>query len=115
MSEVEDTFRELIDQFHDKINSDAEAKEKLLGKEVRMNADIQGDAIYHFHLKDGEIVDFGLGAYDEKDCTVTMSLETFNKLRAEELSPMKAFMTKKITFEGSMSDLLMMRGVLTGD
>jgi putative sterol carrier protein len=70
---------------------------------------------YKFHLKDAKIIDFGIGDYAEKDVTVSMSNETFKKMQTGDLSPMKAFMTKKIQFEGSMSHLLMMRGVLTGE
>ena len=115
MTEIEAVFKELIDQFHEKMEEDKDAKEKLMGKEARMVVIITDENRYKFHLKDAKIIDFGVGDYADKDVTISMSHETFKKMQTGELSPMKAFMTKKIQFEGSMSHLLMMRGVLTGE
>lgn len=115
MSDVEDTFKELIEQFHQKMNEDADAKGKLAGKEVTMVVEITDEQKYKFHLKEAEIVEFGVGEYEEPDVRLFMEIATFKKLQSQELSPMRAFMEKKVTFKGSMSHLLLMRGVLGAD
>ena len=115
MSEIEAVFKDLIEQFHEKMKEDKSARDKLAGKEVRMVVIITDENRYKFHLKDGEIIDFGVGDYADKDVTVSMAKETFTKMQTGDLSPMRAFMTKKIQFEGSMSHMLLMRGVLTGE
>jgi len=109
---VEETLNGLVDQFHKKMEEDEEARKKISTKEIRMVFKVEGDNTYHFHLKDAKIIDFGIGEYDTQDIYVTTDKETFEKLQNKEMSPMKAFMTKKITFEGSMADLLYMRDVL---
>jgi putative sterol carrier protein len=50
----------------------------------------------------------------EADCTITMSLDTMEKLRKGELNPMVAAMTGKVKIKGDMALAMKLREIMGG-
>ena len=69
--------------------------------DASLKLDLRGEGIIHVDSKG----DKNIITNDDKpaDCTISMKLATFEKLRKGDLNPMMAVMTGKIKISGDMS------------
>jgi len=91
-----ESVREFFETLPEKIPA-----EKTAGVTNSWLFDITDAGIWLVDVDDGKIVVTEGEAH--ADARIAMSEETFRKLVARELNPMKAFMTRKIKVDGNMA------------
>ena len=109
MEEVEKLFRAAMEKFKVKIEEDENLKNELAGLTRTVNIDVHGLEGLSFILDDGEIKEFKVGKMDEVDILVSASEEDWIALFNGELKTMKAWATKRLTFEASLEDIMRLR------
>ncbi len=109
MDEVEKLFQVVMDKFKVKIAEDESLRTELGGVTKTVNIDVHDLDGLSFTLDKGEIKDFKVGKLDEADVMISASKEDFIALFNGELKPMKAWATKRLTFEASIEDIMRLR------
>jgi putative sterol carrier protein len=97
------TFQETIDKVK-KIAGEAD----VAGKDflaVQVNITEPDGGVFYVEVKDGNVT-VEPYEYNDKQCTVTMSNENFNKLLDGDLNPVLAFTLGKLKVDGDMGKAL---------
>lgn len=109
MDELEKLFQGAMEKFTAKIAEDENLKNELAGISRTVNIDVHGLDGLSFTLDNGEIKEFKVGKLDEVDIMISASKEDFIALFNGELKTMKAWATKRLTFEASIEDIMRLR------
>lgn len=96
-------------KFNERAKSDPKFQATLTDMERWIQLDIDGDQTYHFHLKDNHIDSVRDGPCPEPQVVVTSDKPTMLGIFSGEVSPMRAYMGKKIRFKATLMDLLVLR------
>ncbi len=96
-------------KFNERAKSDVKFQETLKDMTRWIQLDVAGDQTYHFHLKDYAIDGVRDGPCQDPEVVVTSDKATMLGIFAGEVSPMRAYMGKKIRFKATLTDLLVLR------
>jgi putative sterol carrier protein len=105
---MQDSIQTLIDKFHSKMEKDEKAKAEIAPLKKTFNIDL-GTEHYSMKLEDARITDFGPTVIDGADVTLITTPESLQALIDGTLRPMKAYVTKKISVQGKIQDLLFLK------
>jgi len=72
----------------------------------------EGGGVWHFAI-DGGAVRFAAGPGEAPTFTIQLSVQTFRRIRASELSPRRAFMRGKVRVQGSKPTAMKIASLLT--
>jgi len=106
---MEEQIQKLIDDFNERAKTDEKLKESLKGKVRSVLITFTDGESYNFRLEECQLVDFKVGALGKADIMVTSDMATFQAILNKEISPLKAYASKKIKFKASLSDLLTLK------
>jgi putative sterol carrier protein len=99
----------LVNQFNERAKSDENLRETLKDMERTIQLDVAGDGTYHFLLKDYKIDGVRDGPTADPQIQVTTDKATLTSIMDGELSPTRAYMSKKFKVKATMLDLLVLR------
>ena len=107
---MEEILKKLVNDFNEKSKDDKKIKDKIGDLERDIVIEITDDNTYHMLLKDCKLTDFGVGERDSK-IRIISDTNTFSKILNKEISPFKAYATKKLKIKAAFSDLLMIKSL----
>jgi len=97
------TFNELVDKVR-KIASEKDVSDKeFLAVQVNIS-DVEG-GVFYVEVKDGK-ASVEPYEYADRNCSVTMKLDDFDKLLDGDLNPLMAFSTGKLKVDGDLGKAL---------
>ena len=102
-----DAFNNLKEQFIDKDVSNIEN----LAFEFRVT-DLDG--VFYAEVKNGKLSIEPYNYYDN-NCVFTAKYEVFRKIINQELSPISAYLTKKLRVEGDIRKAMILEKIIKGD
>jgi putative sterol carrier protein len=105
---MEASIQTLIDKFHSRMEKDEQAKAEVMPLKKTINIDL-GSEHYSMKLEDARISDFKPEMNDGADVTLTTTPESLQGLIDGTLRPMKAYVTKKISIQGKIQDLMFLK------
>jgi putative sterol carrier protein len=85
------------------VHSDAERRQRIADLEARIQFELSGPEGGEFHLRvDRGAVRGGTGRLDEADLVLRLSVETWRRLNAGEISAPHALLAGQLRFHGSL-------------
>ena len=102
---TEEIIQKMIDKFHRRMAKDEKARAEVEPIVKKFNVDL-GEETFHMRLEHAEVVDFDKGLYDEADILLKTTPDYMRQLIEGTLSPMRAYVTKKIVVKGKIEDIL---------
>ena len=109
ITDVRSQLHKSVAQFNERAKTDAKFQETLRDMERHIQLDVAGDATYNFHLKDNRIDGVKDGPVQNPEVVVTTDKETLLGIFNGEVSAMRAYLTKKIKFQATLMDLLVLK------
>jgi len=109
ITEVRPQLLKSVAQFNERAKTDPKFQETLRDMERKIQLDVAGDATYNFHLKDYRIDGVKDGPAVNPQVVVTTDKETLLGIFNGEVSAMRAYLTKKIKFQATLMDLLVLK------
>ena len=100
-----------IKKIQKKIDDNSELKNEIRTIKKIVNVDFNVEQ-YYFIVDYSEIGAICPGINPEADITIFVSPDNFEKLLTGELHPMRAYVTKKITYKGDVRDLMYLKKYL---
>ncbi len=104
-----DLIQGKIDKFNKKAATDEKLAKELEGVVRKVQFDIGDDVVYKCILQNSRINDLQVGSFDDPDMRVVSDMDTLTLVLKGEMSPMKAWATKKIRIKASIDDMLRLR------
>lgn len=98
-----------VSEFNERAKTDPKFQETLRDVERRIQLVVEGDATYHFHLKDNQIDGVRDGPIEGAEVLVTTDKETLLGILSGEVSAMGAYLKKRIKFKATLMDLLILK------
>lgn len=98
-----------VARFNERAKTDPKFQETLKDMERKIQLDVAGDGTYHFHLKDYHIDGVRDGPAQAPQVVVTTDKDTLLGIFNGEVSAMRAYLTKKIKFQATLMDLLVLK------
>ncbi|MDR0523304.1 MAG: SCP2 sterol-binding domain-containing protein [Candidatus Methanoplasma sp.] len=105
---MQDSIQVWIDRFQSKVDSDEALRKELMPLKKTFNMDL-GTEHYSMRLEEGGIRGFAPVLADGADVTIRTTPASLQALMDGTLRPMKAYITKKISVEGKIQDLLFLK------
>lgn len=105
---MHDQIQTLIDKFHRKMEKDEEARKEIEPLVKSINLDL-GSEKYSLKLKNAHIDEFKDELTDGADITLFATPEDLKALIEGTLRPMKAYITKRISIQGKIQDLMFLK------
>ena len=102
-----DAFNNLKEQF---INKDV-SKIENLAFEFRVK---EPEGVFYVEVKNGKLNIEPYNYYDH-NCVFTAKYEVFRKITNQELSPVSAYLTKKLRVEGDIRKAMILEKIIKGD
>lgn len=96
-------------KFNEKARTDPKMTETLKDMSRIIQLDVDGDQSYHFVLKDYRIDGVKDGPTHNPEVLVSTDKATLLGIFSGDVSPMRAYMTKKIKFKATLMDLLVLK------
>ena len=112
MDELEGYIKDAIDKYKAKIEEDEELKNDLMELVRKVSIDTTDNEGFSFILDKGEILNFKRGTIDGAEITIHATTADFKLLFTGELKPMKAWATKRLTFDASIEDVMRVKKLL---
>ena len=109
VTEIRPQLEKSVANFNERAKSDPKFQETLKDMERKIQLDIAGDKTYHFHLKDYHIDGVKDGPVASPEVVVTTDKETLLGIFNGDISAMRAYLTKKIKFQATLMDLLVLK------
>ena len=109
VTEVRPQLEKAVAKFNDRAVSDPKFQETLKDMARMIQLDVSGDSTYHFHLKEYRIDGVRDGPAATPDVVVSTDKETLLGIFNGEVSPMAAYLKKKIRFKATLMDLLVLK------
>lgn len=106
---VRELLEQVVETFNLKSRNDEKFRRELEGLRRTVQLEFDDGSAYHFNLKDTLIDGVHDGKKEGAEILVFTDVDTFSSIILGEMSPMRAYATKKIKFKASLSDMLMMR------
>lgn len=108
-TEVRPQLEKAVAAFNERAKSDPKFQETLRDMSRLIQLDVDGDAVYHFQLKDFHIDGVKDGAAASPEVLVSTDKDTLLGIFNGEVSPMSAYVRKKIRFKATLMDLLVLK------
>ena len=108
-SEVRPKIEHAVADFNQRAKTDPKMIETLKDMDRLIQLDVEGDQVYHFHLKDSHIDGVKDGPTANPQVLVSTDKQTLLGIFSGETSAMKAYMTKRIKFKATLMDLLVLK------
>jgi putative sterol carrier protein len=108
-TEVRPQLVKAVAQFNERARTDPKFQETLKDMERKIQLDVAGDGTYNFHLKDYRIDKVNDGPVASPEVVVTTDKETLLGIFNGDVSAMRAYLTKKIKFQATLMDLLVLK------
>ena len=102
-----EAFKSLKEQF---INKDV-SKIENLAFEFRVK---DPEGVFYAEVKNGKLSIEPYNYYDN-DCVFTANYEVFRKIINKELSPVSAYLTKKLKVEGNLGKAMILEKIIKGE
>lgn len=109
VSQIRPQLEKAVAKFNERARSDPKFQETLRDMERKIQLEIEGDATYHFHLKDYRIDSVRDGPIEGAQVLVTTDKETLLGIFNGEVSAMGAYLKKRIRFKATLMDLLVLK------
>src|SRR5690349_2046877 len=109
VTEVRPQLVKSVANFNERAKTDPKFQETLKDMERKIQLDVAGDATYNFHLKDYRLDGVRDGPATNPEVVVTTDKETLLGIFNGEVSAMRAYLTKKIKFQATLMDLLVLK------
>lgn len=106
---VRELLEQTVEKFNEKSRTDEKFRRELKGLRKTVQLELDDGRAYHFNLRDTLIDGVHDGKKEGADILIFTDADTFRDIVNGEMSPMRAYATKKIKFKASLSDMLMMR------
>jgi hypothetical protein len=106
---MKELLQDAIDQFNQRIIDDEKLRESVEGKTRTVSIDITDGTCYHFRLEENRLTDFDEGSLETADIRVRSDEATLTGILKREIKPLKAYITKKVSFDASLEDLLTLK------
>lgn len=106
---MEEMLKKIVEEFNKKAEN-KKLKNKISELDRKIVIEIIDDKTYHMHLCNGKISNFGVGEIDS-DIKIIFDSITLRKLINKEMSPIKAYATKKLKIKASITDLLKIKSL----
>ena len=106
---VRELLEQTVERFNEKSRTDEKFRRELKGIRRTVQLELDDGRAYHFNLRDTLIDGVHDGKKEGAEILIITDAETFRDLVNGEMSPMRAYATKKIKFKASLHDMLMMR------
>lgn len=109
ITEVRPQLVKSVEKFNERAKTDEKFQETLKDMERKILLDVTGDATYHFHLKNYHIDGVKDGPIASPEVTVTVDKDTLLAIFNGETSAMRAYMSRKLKFQATLMDLLVLK------
>ena len=109
MQMIEEKLKEAIDRFNRSVEEDPKLQAEVKDKVRTVQILLEEGQSWHFVLDNGHIDGLLDGGQDSAEITVSTDQATLEGIFAGEVSPMKAYATKKLVLKASLQDLLTLR------
>ncbi len=107
--EIRPRVERAVEQFNERAKTDQKLRETLKDMERSIQLDVAGEGTYHFFLRDYAIGGVQDGPTSDPQILVTTDKKTLAAIFDGELSPTRAYMSKKLKFKATLLDLLVLR------
>ncbi len=98
-------IRSALQSFADNAPNVEAVKQKLERWDRTIQFSLEGEDPFHMQFRDGSVT-FHDGVAERPNVTFRAKAEVFRKIMSGELDRMKAFMTRQLLVEGSLSDAM---------
>jgi len=111
ITEVRPTLEKAVAAFNERAKTDAKLRDSLTDVDRIIQLDVDGDAVYNFHLANYSIDAVKEGPVEGKNVYITTTKQTLLAIFNGEISPTSATLQKKIRFPPptKLMDLLLIR------
>ncbi len=109
---IEEALARLVGRFNQKVDASPKLQEELSGLDKTIAVHLTDGPTYAADLRQAHLVNLRPEATPKADLTITTDSETFTRLVAKEMGPMKALALRKLVLEGSLEDKLTLRKLL---
>lgn len=112
MANLEQTLRLAIEKFNAKVKEDAHLQRELEGIVRSVQIEIIDGKSYHFLLENKEIKKFSEGTIENANIRIIIDTATMIGIINKEISPIKAYATRKLRIKASILDLMKLQKFL---
>ncbi len=109
---IQECFDRIERGFHRKWENDEAFRNGLKGKDRDIHIEFTDQGSWSLIVQDGELVTVEQGAPSDADVHLTTTSEHFIDVMNGDLSPMKAYLTKKISVDAGLRDILLVKSFL---
>ena len=104
-------FNEVFNEFKSKVINKDVSKIENIAFEFRVK---DPEGVFYAEVKNGKLSIEPYNYYDN-NCVFTAKYEVFRKIINQELSPVSAYLTKKLRVEGDIRKAMILEKIIKGD
>lgn len=112
MADLEQLLKDMIVKFNAKVKGDEKLQSELEGITRKVQIEITDGKSYNFLLENKEMKNFSEGIIEDANIRIITDNATMVGIINKEVSPIKAYATKKLRLKASISDLLRLQKFL---
>lgn len=109
---MEDKLKEMVDTFNRRVQEDPKLKEGVADKKRTVVMEVTDGDSFNFLLDNCTLTGPMKGNVEPADIRIMADKATFTGIFSKELSPLKAYATKKLRVKASFSDLMLLQKLL---
>lgn len=89
-------------------------RESLKGKDRDIVIDLKAHGAWNLEVRDGDLVEINEGRPEDPDVRVTAEAEDFLAIFDGTLSPLEAYIKKKVKVKAGLRDILLVKSFMSG-
>lgn len=100
--------------FQRKWENNADFRDSLKGKDRDIVIDLTDLDAWTLTVRDGKLQEIQEGRHEDPDVKLTTEAEDFLAIFSGDLSPLKAYMTKRVKVSAGLRDILLVKSFMGG-
>lgn len=111
---IQDAFERLEGGFRRRWENNPGFRKSLKGKDRDILIDLKDEGAWNLQVRDGDLVDIVEGNLEDPDVRVIAEAEDFLAIFDGTLSPLEAYVKKKIKVKAGLRDILLVKSFMGG-
>lgn len=111
---IQNALERLERGFRRRWENNPDFRDSLKGKDRDILIDLKSRGAWNLEVRDGNLVDITDGRPDDPDVRVTAEAEDFLAIFDGTLSPLEAYIKKKIKVKAGLRDILLVKSFMSG-
>ncbi len=111
---IQNALERLEKGFRRRWENNPDFRDSLKGKDRDILIDLKARGAWNLEVRDGNLVEIAEGRPEDPDVRVTAEAEDFLAIFDGTLSPLEAYVKKKIKVKAGLRDILLVKSFMSG-